>query len=212
MGFLDKLRSKSAGGAPTTVLLNGGGLVKGVGESHYQDAYAKVCGPKTEQGHLQHVTVTLVPEPENPYDGNAVAIYVEGEKLAHLPKAEAAAYQPMILGLVRKGTTVQCRGVIRGGWARKGGKDEGGYGILLALSAPERCLPPKPALEWEGGDDPGRTDWLRCFQPPTGKWGCGRCGRTWSKATPVPATWSLLADGPQVCPDCGSYAFTYPVP
>ena len=208
MGILDKLRGKAGGSEPTTVLFNGGRVVRAVGESNYQPAYEKLCGPKTEDGHVQRLTVTLTPEPNNQYDPNAVAVTIEGHKLAHLAKAQAKEYQPLLLELARKGIEAQCAAVIRGGWIR--GSDEGSYGLVLALSEPKRCYPPTGAMQWEGPDDEERLEWLRLFRDPTGQWSCARCGKVWSDSTPVPSTWTLQKEGPHVCGDCGSYAFTFP--
>lgn len=40
--------------------------------------------------------VTLVREPENPFDPNAVAVHIEGTKVGHLARADAALIAPIM--------------------------------------------------------------------------------------------------------------------
>lgn len=59
--------------------LNPGPAVDAAGESHYQDALEMVGGGRTPFGvHHPLITVTLVREPANPYDSNAVRIDADG--------------------------------------------------------------------------------------------------------------------------------------
>jgi hypothetical protein len=44
----------------------------------------------------------LVPEDNNPYDANAVAVWIEGLKAGHLSRADARAYRPGLLALQQR--------------------------------------------------------------------------------------------------------------
>src|SRR6266511_90440 len=101
------------------VLLEGTRLVQAVGESDYQDALARICGGKTEAGHHRPVTAMLSPEPDNPYDSNAVAVLVEGLKVGHLAREDASALHTQLVRIAQEhGCSVACRGEIVGGWHR----------------------------------------------------------------------------------------------
>jgi very-short-patch-repair endonuclease len=78
--------------------------VEVVGESFYLDALHQIVArdaPGSDGRIRKGVQATLVPEPENPYDANAVAVYVSGLKVAHLSRAEARRYQSAIQALPR---------------------------------------------------------------------------------------------------------------
>jgi protoporphyrinogen oxidase len=53
-------------------MLSGGLEVGVVGESHYQDALTAIVGGKRPESVRIPTQATLVPEPDNPYDPNAV--------------------------------------------------------------------------------------------------------------------------------------------
>lgn len=48
-------------------------------------------------------------------------------------------------------------------------------------------------------------------RPATGYWRCDRCKHEWETRQFVPDDWVHRHEGPHVCPQCGSYGFTYPV-
>jgi very-short-patch-repair endonuclease len=76
--------------------------VEVVGESFYLDALRQIVRRDSagSDGRIRKtVQASLVPEPENPYDANAVAVYVSGLKVAHLSRAEAQRYQKAIQAL-----------------------------------------------------------------------------------------------------------------
>lgn len=150
MGLLDRLLGRSRGETFQTglaqrnaLVLRGGRTVEAVGESYYQDALARVCGGKTYDGHQHPCIATLVPEPHNPYDRNAVGIYVDGQKVGHLSRSDAAAYQPLLARLANDGVVGTCTAMIVGGWDRGAG-DEGHFGIRLDLAPPEWAHPDDP--------------------------------------------------------------------
>jgi hypothetical protein len=80
---------------PTAVMLSGGLEVGVVGESHYQDALTAIVGGKRPESVRIPTQATLLPEPDNPYDPNAVAVYIAGQKVGHLPRPAAQAFAPV---------------------------------------------------------------------------------------------------------------------
>src|SRR4051794_34514014 len=65
--------------ALTELLLEGNDHVDAVGESHYQPALLRCCGARRGEEVSFGCRARLVPEPNNPYDSNAVAVQVDGE-------------------------------------------------------------------------------------------------------------------------------------
>jgi hypothetical protein len=112
-----------------------------VGESFYQDALDAFCGGKCEDGHDKVCSVTLIPEPTNQYDKNAVAVLIGGKKVAHLSREDALDFHADMRRLGAAGQAAVCRGRVNGGWRRprKGGEvQEGHYGVELDLDWPLR--------------------------------------------------------------------------
>ncbi len=110
-----------------------------VGESFYQDDLDAICGGKCEDGHEKECTAILRPEPQNKFDKNAVAVLVQGRKVAHLSRDDAKEFHADMRRLGAAGLDATCKARINGGWsrARKGGRmDEGHYGVELDLEWP----------------------------------------------------------------------------
>lgn len=122
-----------------------------VGESRYQGALGR-CSPGT--------TVSLVREPENPHDPNAIAVKAAGEIIGYIAAKDAADLAPAL--------------------------DEGGthQAIVHEITG---CLPDFPtigcrvALQWHGDQprkpkplDPAQTAFRQKAQvgAPNGKSGC----------------------------------------
>lgn len=117
-------------------MLPGGHDVEVVGESHYDEALDGICGGRTEDGHDQACVATLIHEPDNPWDSNAVGVWIEGRKVGHLSRQTAVAFQPVAQALAGRSATVAA--VIRGGWDRPGSR--GNYGVTLDMGTPEICV------------------------------------------------------------------------
>jgi hypothetical protein len=124
--------------APTQLELPGDGEFKLaiVGESHYQAALEKVCGPHDKAADERGLGVfveepaRLILDDSNPYDQNAVRVELRGEPVGYLSRGDAKAYRqylqrqgaPTVVGL--------CMAQIRGGFPL----DEGGrapFGVRL---------------------------------------------------------------------------------
>jgi HIRAN domain len=99
-------------------MLSGGLEVGVVGESHYQDALTAIVGGKGPDSVRIPTQATLVPEPDNPYDPNAVAVYIAGRKVGHLPRPAAHAFAPVARRLADQQRVGTCSATITGGWDR----------------------------------------------------------------------------------------------
>lgn len=138
VGLLKRLMSSSrlAGGATTVnaQLFPGDTEVFVVGESNYQGALNEICGGKCPEGHRREDVAILAPEPDSPYDGNAVAVLVQGMKVGYLDRPTAKTLQPGIIRQQRRiGKPVAVPALINGGWDRGAG-DEGHYGVRLYIA------------------------------------------------------------------------------
>jgi hypothetical protein len=108
-----------------------------VGESYYQEALSRICGGKCEDGHELEVDATLVHEDENPFDDMAIAVMIEGEKVAHLGRDEARTFRRILADKGLTGRAVVVPAMIVGGWLRErrdGRIDEGSFGVKLDLA------------------------------------------------------------------------------
>lgn len=81
------------------------------GESFYQENLSQIV---REVGRRVHAV--LVPEPDNPYDKNAVAVWVNGLQVGHLGREDAAVYQSPISRLQEEeGQPIALNGRLFGG-------------------------------------------------------------------------------------------------
>jgi HIRAN domain len=112
-------------------LLDGNDDLEVVGESDYQKNLWRLVGPRWPDERVRHpVCVVLIAEDDNPYDANAVAVWVQGLKVGHLSRANARRYRPGLLSLQRRyGQPVALNGVIVGGGIREDGP--GRLGVFL---------------------------------------------------------------------------------
>jgi hypothetical protein len=108
-----------------------------VGESYRQEVLDSICGGKCEDGHDLEVTAQLLLIENNPYDPNAVGVFVDSKLVGYVPRDVAPLIRSEILMLDPDERPVTCDGKITGGWDRGNG-DEGNYGIKLNLATPLR--------------------------------------------------------------------------
>ena len=95
-----------------------------VGESHYQDAlteFVTLLGENLRDGVSLAHYVLLVAEPENPYDRNAVSVWLNGEKVGYLGRDDAAQLQPGVIRLHKEHGPVALRCKVIGGGLRQDG-------------------------------------------------------------------------------------------
>lgn len=108
-----------------------------VGESHYQEALrstSRICsvGPEGRPTF----TAALVPEPENPYDSNAIAVYAPEGKLGYFSRESAIDYRRLFTEVTRLGNHGgACDAYLTGGTA-----DKPSLGVVLRLADAESCL------------------------------------------------------------------------
>ncbi len=108
------------------------------GESFHRDYIETLL---SKYGRAKFVTV-LVAEPDNPYDPNAVAVYVDGGLVGRLPKDVAPDWHPAIAAAAAEGFVVAGTGSIFGGTP-----DKPSLGIWGAAPWCGRGQPPKGCFD-----------------------------------------------------------------
>lgn len=126
--------------APTISI---GPAVRVAGTSYRQDALEVVAGGRNFAGTRRRLlTATLVREPDNPHDSNAVRIDVGGVHVGYLPRDGAPGFHAIIQRLTAAGLPSSCRASLTGGWD-EGPGNRGSIGMdILTGSRPTR---------WRGG-------------------------------------------------------------
>lgn len=84
---------------PAPVLLPGGEDLEVVGESNYQGALWQVVGVRTRDRVRFSIHAVLIPETDNPYDPNAISVWISGSRVGYLSRADAADYRSGLLAL-----------------------------------------------------------------------------------------------------------------
>jgi hypothetical protein len=93
-----------------------------VGESNYQDNLWRVVGGPTAERVRVDVQAIVATEPDNPYDPNAISVWIDGHKVGYFCKEDAQEYQPGLVKLFEKEDAhVALAGVVTGGGLRDGG-------------------------------------------------------------------------------------------
>jgi HIRAN domain len=120
----------------------GRATVEVAGESHYQGTLEVIAGGRTINGARKpdHLAM-LVPEPRNPYDPNAVRVYLGPPmgKVGYLSREDAVRYRPVIERVAWMGRVIACRASLKGGWDRGRG-DSGSFGVTLHLGSPTALM------------------------------------------------------------------------
>lgn len=92
------------------------GLLRVVGESHYQENLRKARAASPDPEPISWAS--LIPEPENPYDPNAVKVVIEPiGTIGYLARESARRYSPAIAAA--RPTAVRCPCKLRGGFDDK---------------------------------------------------------------------------------------------
>ncbi len=129
----DRRRLRGRVGPRLPITLSGERTVAVVGESHHQDALLTISGGARHYGGVElEVVAQLIPDPENPYDPNAVEVCIDGLVVGYFSRDDAVQLRPVIEDSLDLHGQATCPGTIRGGWDR--GRGEAGlFGVTLHL-------------------------------------------------------------------------------
>jgi hypothetical protein len=122
-----------------------------VGEASYQDNLWRIVGGHNSPDDRVRVDVyaVLAAEPDNPYDPNAVSVWVKGLKVGYLSRDDARRYRPGLLALEQQhGKPIALAGAIVGGGMRADGP--GRLGIFLDHDPADFGLRPVPVIPPSG--------------------------------------------------------------
>jgi hypothetical protein len=90
------------------------------GESHHQDNLWRIVGHEPTEARVQQDCVAiLVAERDNPYDANAISVWVNGLLVGYLPKDAAVDYRPGLLKLSESGPVALSGAIVGGGYGGK---------------------------------------------------------------------------------------------
>ena len=117
------------------IVLEGFDPLDVVGESYRQDVLWNLVGGNSGERVRVEVIATLHPDPENKYDPNAIAIYIENSHVGFVAKELAAEIIEELSDLIHSnnGKVIGLRGVIAGGGERQDGP--GMLGVFLDFPA-----------------------------------------------------------------------------
>lgn len=107
----------------------GHGYLGAVGESQYQPALQAIARRSRE------CQAILIPEPDNPFDANAVVVKIDGVVVGYLTRADARRYRSRLLALPQP---FCCPAKLIGGT-----RDKPSFGVLLDHRELERMPVPK---------------------------------------------------------------------
>ena len=103
------------------------------GESFYQESFAALVGPRSEDGVNLEIQAQLTLQDDNLHDKHAVGVTIRGYPVGHLSREHARAFRRTVrYGQLAKHETFKCAAVICGGWDRGEG-DAGHFGVRLDL-------------------------------------------------------------------------------
>jgi hypothetical protein len=113
--------------------LEGEEFVHVVGVSHYQPALTSITGRPAGEEVRFETRATLVPEPDNPHDPNAVAVHIGGQLVGYLARDEAPRWKEIVDTLAAHDHLAACEVMIAGR-----GPDSGtsNLGVFLRLPTP----------------------------------------------------------------------------
>ena len=75
------------------LVLDGDELVRVVGTSHYQDALLALAPREGDEEVRVEKLATLVREPDNPHDPDAIAVHIDGRLVGYLSREENRRWQ-----------------------------------------------------------------------------------------------------------------------
>jgi hypothetical protein len=124
-----------------------------VGEASYQDNFWRIIRERrSPDGRVrEEAYAVLEAEPDNPYDANAVAVWIQGLKVGYLSREDARRYRHGLQALVQKhGKPIALAGVIAGGGMRADGP--GRLGVFLEHDPADFGLRPMQMSPGRVGD------------------------------------------------------------
>jgi len=117
----------------TRIELFGKSDVPVAGTSHRQDVLRQIAGDALERRDHVGFTALIVPEPENAYDPNAVAVVADGfGPVGYFGRRDAVRYRALAEELLRRGAIGVCEAFLTGGW-----DDQATIGVRLEIEGPE---------------------------------------------------------------------------
>lgn len=114
-----------------------------VGESHRQAELWVLAGGVTTERVRTDIVAFLIPEPENPHDPNAIAVYINRLRVGYIPRDHAARLTPVLRQKYAEnpGKYIAVYGVITGGGIRHDGL--GNLGVFLKYDPTDFGLEPE---------------------------------------------------------------------
>lgn len=113
------------------------------GESHHQPALRSIAGEARPGGWLVPCEATLVREPENPYDSDAIAVLIEGHKVGHIAADACGELADSLDELGPRAAMAGVPALVRGGWPTRPH-----LGVMLWLQLDE-IRESLPDIDWE---------------------------------------------------------------
>lgn len=153
------------------------------GEFARESELVKVIGGRPSPNRdveLENFPVTLIPEPENSHDKNAVTVQAKGHIIGYLSRADAVRYQQPIYRITASGATAGTTARIWASTNDWGGQKKFRARVSVALPEPEMMLPLNEPPEgeynlvpWGGGvqvtKEEDHLDFLFRHVPPRGE-------------------------------------------
>jgi HIRAN domain-containing protein len=107
-----------------------------VGESHHQLTLRRIADGRTGPGIDVLFRAWLLPDSNNPYDSNAVAIVTDdGMRVGHLPREWAQEYHGPLADMQSQDFAPYCVATVIGGYGHKKH-----FGVLLDIRDPKDGL------------------------------------------------------------------------
>ena len=98
-------RRRAGAGLEIEVAGDGKYALAVVGESHYQDSLLQIIGEASKK----RTAARLVPEKNNPYDKNAVAVMIDGLQVGHLDRHAAQSWRASLKRHRAAGAIATCK-------------------------------------------------------------------------------------------------------
>ena len=126
-------RQRGRVGPRVPITVSGDRGVDVVGESYHQDALLEIAGGSRHYGGVElEAVASLVPDPDNVHDRDAVEVRIGALPVGHLRHDDAVALRPLIDESIELHGAANCPADIRGGWDRGRG-EVGFFGVELQL-------------------------------------------------------------------------------